>query len=426
MKSLFLATPCYAGMATASFVSSVLSITEACRLADVGVHVHLSANESLITRARNRAVHKFLLSDATHLLFFDADQGIDGQSIVEMLDLDLELVGAPVPMKSIDWDAVAVAARHHEPNIETAGPRLAINLIPGSETLELVKGCVEVSAVGTGCMLIRRDVIERMIEANPESMYVSDSPSDFGIPMHALFDTHIDRSNPLSPRYLSEDWLFCKRWRNMGNKVWLYLRPKVTHQGSYTFRGDVNRLFDPPEAHEWDDIPSLPDDNPQKRFHVERYEWAAKQIFGLKVANAPCGANYGNQILENGLNGRRITGYDRSAEAIDIGQKYGRCFQVSDMEDLSFSGYETLVCLEGLEHLKEPVRFLRNLAGSVQELVVSVPIIPTKHNNAHHLHDFGPDELPRILEALGWNVVRTQKQDEFVKEAVLMVYAVRP
>jgi 2-polyprenyl-3-methyl-5-hydroxy-6-metoxy-1,4-benzoquinol methylase len=425
-RHLLVATPCYGGMTTSTFASTLVGLSESCHAAGVGFTVRLSVNESLIPRARNRLVHRFLMSDCTHLLFFDADQGIDGNDIIEMMDLDLDIVGAPVPMKAINWEAVREAAIRHEPNIELSGPQFAFNLVNDGATMEVVDGCIEVRTVGTGCMLVKREVIERMIEAHPETMYVSDSSGDIGQPMHALFDTQIDHSNPLAPRYLSEDYTFCYRWRAMGGKVHLYLKPKVTHQGSYVFRGDVGRMFDPPPAHEWDDIPSLAENNPQREFHLFRYKWAAEHIFGLIVANAACGSGYGTPILAAGVPDRTVVGFDRSDDALAINAEkgYGHAIKC-DIEAQNFSGYDVLVSLETFEHLKDPVSWLKVLSPDVKELVLSVPIIPTKHNNEHHLADYTEGEILNVLKALGWKVVDKAKQAEFVPNAVLLVYAVR-
>jgi hypothetical protein len=426
LRHLFVAAPCYSGLCTATFANTLVGISEACREADISLTIRLSANESLITRARNALVHKFLLSDCTHLLFFDADQGINGRDVVQMMDLDLDLVGAPVPMKAINWEAVREAAVRHEPDIHLAGPQFAFNLLKDETEMEVINGCILVKTVGTGCMLIKREVIEKMIAAHPETMYVSDSCDTMGQPMHALFDAHIDHENPLAPRYLSEDYLFCYRWRAMGGRVHLFLRPKVVHHGSYVFKGDVTRVFDPPPAREWADIPNLPDEDPQKNFHLARYAWAAEHIFGLVVANAPCGSNYGTPMLEAGVPDRTVVGFDRSDEALAVNEEkgYGHAIK-GDIETNRFAGYDAVVCLEGFEHLKDPVSWLKVLSPDVTELVLSVPIIPTKHNNEHHLADYTEGEILNILKALGWKVVDKAKQAEFVKDAVLLVYAVR-
>ena len=58
--------------------------------------------------------------------------------------------------------------------------------------------------------------------------------------MYALFDTMID---PESRRYLSEDYMFCRLWQNMGGDVYLDPRTALNHVGHYTFRGNIRKLF---------------------------------------------------------------------------------------------------------------------------------------------------------------------------------------
>jgi hypothetical protein len=58
--------------------------------------------------------------------------------------------------------------------------------------------------------------------------------------MYALFDTMID---PVSRRYLSEDYTFCRLWQNMGGDVFLDPRTGLNHVGHYTFKGNIRKLF---------------------------------------------------------------------------------------------------------------------------------------------------------------------------------------
>src|SRR5262249_21777665 len=51
-----------------------------------------------------------------------------------------------------------------------------------------------------------------------------------------FFDCMVD---PDSGRYLSEDYAFCRRWRDMGGKVWVDLNCKLTHMGQHLFGGDL-------------------------------------------------------------------------------------------------------------------------------------------------------------------------------------------
>ena len=40
-------------------------------------------------------------------------------------------------------------------------------------------------------------------------------------------------------RYLSEDYAFCRRWIDIGGKVWVDLQCKLQHLGQHNFRGDL-------------------------------------------------------------------------------------------------------------------------------------------------------------------------------------------
>ena len=39
-------------------------------------------------------------------------------------------------------------------------------------------------------------------------------------------------------RYLSEDYAFCKRWRDIGGKIHVYLPVVTVHHGSYAYMYD--------------------------------------------------------------------------------------------------------------------------------------------------------------------------------------------
>ena len=91
-------------------------------------------------------------------------------------------------------------------------------------------------------MCIQRDVIQKMFDRHPEFKYVNDINVDMKFEpfMYALFDTMID---PESRRYLSEDYMFCRTWQNMGGTVYLDPRTALNHVGHYTFRGNIRKLF---------------------------------------------------------------------------------------------------------------------------------------------------------------------------------------
>ncbi len=73
MTHLFVALPCFGGLITAQCAESVRRLTHLLRDHEVAVTVEYLLHESLVQRARNTLVHTFMKSEATHLLFIDAD-----------------------------------------------------------------------------------------------------------------------------------------------------------------------------------------------------------------------------------------------------------------------------------------------------------------------------------------------------------------
>ena len=45
--------------------------------------------------------------------------------------------------------------------------------------------------------------------------------------------------DPDSRRYLSEDFAFCRLWRDIGGKVFVDLECKLNHLGQHMYRGDL-------------------------------------------------------------------------------------------------------------------------------------------------------------------------------------------
>lgn len=204
--------PCYGGMLTESTFMSYIKWANTCRQLGIEWTIETMTNESLISRARNTLVAKFLNNpDSTHIMFIDADIGWEPWHLLVMLNRDVDVIGGLYPMKSlpIKW---------------------VVNGFEGAE--EGPDGLQEVSKTGTGFMLVKRHVFEKL-NAHPA---VKPFANDIGLPkeldkhLRTYYDTAV-REN----RYYSEDWTFCENWRDLGGKVWVDKRVLLRHTGSYVF-----------------------------------------------------------------------------------------------------------------------------------------------------------------------------------------------
>ena len=234
---IFLATPCYGGMVTRRYFHSVLRALFHCKTSNIHTTVETLAGDSLISRARNTLVAKFLAhGSATHLLFVDADIGFEPAHLMGMLALGEDVVACTYPIKQIVWDEAAVARARAGELISTA-PLSYVGVPAAAGSRQRRGAFVTAEYAGTGFMLISRAAILRMVAAYPELHYASahvqlDVPAEY---LFALFDTAID---PVTRGYLSEDYTFCARWRSLGGEIWLDMQSGLTHVGAQEFVGD--------------------------------------------------------------------------------------------------------------------------------------------------------------------------------------------
>jgi len=247
---LFIATPMYGGMAFGLYMKSCLDLQ--MTMAQYGIEVKFSFlfNESLITRARNYLVDEFLRTDYTHMMFIDSDIHFGPKDILALLALDKDVIGGPYPKKSINWGNIAHAARNH-PDMDPGALQELVgeyvfNVVKGTQSFQ-VSEPLEVMEIGTGHMLIKRHVFEKMAAKYPNIRYKPDHVGQANIDgsryIHAYFDTVIDSKESItgggSERYLSEDYMFCQMWRKMGGKIHLCPWMKLQHIGSYAFSGNM-------------------------------------------------------------------------------------------------------------------------------------------------------------------------------------------
>lgn len=235
--TLFIASPTYGGQVATHFMASVLKFQELCVKNGVAVQFMFVMNESLITRGRNTLCHGFLQSNATHLLFLDADIGFHPDDILFMIKANVDVIGGAYPKKEINWGRVADLARQGMDTtvLSAAASNFVFNPVNPSDSYEVFKPN-EVMEVGTGLLLIKRHVLEKMKEAHPDDYYTADDNLLNQQKVFRFFDTFVDED---TKRYLSEDYYFSRRWRKMGGKVHLAPWTRTQHCGMYGFVGDI-------------------------------------------------------------------------------------------------------------------------------------------------------------------------------------------
>lgn len=240
MNKVFVATPMYGGMNAGFYTQSALTMSQVFSQHGIGLSFSYMFNESLITRARNALVHQFLKTDNTHLMFIDSDIRFFPEQIPKMLEVDKEIICGIYPKKEINWETVRRAIENGVPNenLKYHTGSFVVNLVGyAGEVTVPINEPVEIYNGGTGFMLIKREVFEKL--GDKVASYTNDVGDLSGTmqqneQIKEFFDTSIE---PETNRLLSEDYHFCREWRMMGGKVWAAPWVQLSHIGTYAFEG---------------------------------------------------------------------------------------------------------------------------------------------------------------------------------------------
>lgn len=170
------------------------SLAETCiRLTQVGIGVYHSINPGnpFLDLARNELVEKFLATDATDLLFIDADVGWDAQAVGRVLSYEQEIVGGLVPKR----DAKSEETFHQ-------------NALTGV----VRNGLFESFELPTAFMRIKRSAFAKL---KKPYFKIGANAKDFG-----------------------EDIYFCRRWCETGERVWIDSDITFSHRGGKAWKGN--------------------------------------------------------------------------------------------------------------------------------------------------------------------------------------------
>ena len=246
-KKLFVGLPMYGGMCYGSFMKTCLDLQGLCIQYGVDCKFSFLFNESLIQRARNYLADEFMRSDSTHFLFLDSDVSLQNPiDILAMLVMDKEICGSPYPKKSLNWSNIRKALELHpeisDSDLASLGGDIVFNAIPGTTQFN-VSEPVEVMELGTGVMMIKREVFEKYQKAYPNRWYKPDHANTQFFSgdreICSFFNVEID---PVSRRTISEDYLLCHECRAIGIKIWMCGWSICQHTGTYTFQGSLPKM----------------------------------------------------------------------------------------------------------------------------------------------------------------------------------------
>jgi len=260
---ILIATPCYGGVIQAGYMNSILGLWSLSAKLGFQITVETLENESVFTRARSYYVARMLENKQyTHILNIDADIIFDPESVVRLLEADKDVIAGCYPRKSINLERIIELAQDRtlsKEDIEAISQEYIVNITTpdySPKVCTVENGFMQVGHVGGGFILIKRQVLEKLALAHPELKFVGGirgyNPPGFEDHLYSLWEYMID---PVSKRYLSDDFAFCKRWYALGGEIWADLLCNLIHVGSHNFKGSYSKHLKYASSHELQPLP---------------------------------------------------------------------------------------------------------------------------------------------------------------------------
>lgn len=214
-NSVLIAIPCYGGQIQDTTSHALYKFAKHCP-EEIRHELLLISNESLISTGRSNIANMFVNdTDFDYLMCIDSDIGFEYRHIIQLMHHQQKFVTGAYSMKTLPPDYNFQV----HPNMEVTGNNL-----------------IRVSHIGTGFQLVHRSVFTDIalhfpeLKYNPETKHRKISEKNKNNSYH-YYQTIIDSN------IVPEDISFCRRYNEIGGKIWLDASIKLTHAGNHIFNG---------------------------------------------------------------------------------------------------------------------------------------------------------------------------------------------
>jgi len=205
MRKVLIGTPAHDGRVDVWYCNSLVNTIKMAPHFDCVISPIYMSYDSLIQRARNDLARLMIEEDFDDLIFMDSDQEWNPEWIFSLLNRPVDVIGGTVVKKSDK-------------------PMFNIKALPNGLKLD-PSGMMEVECVGTGFMRISRKAMKQVWDASPE--YTNE-----GRKCRMVFDVQL-----IDGELVSEDNVFCRKWRGLGGKVWIDPSMTCNHIGVKKYSG---------------------------------------------------------------------------------------------------------------------------------------------------------------------------------------------
>lgn len=215
MKKVMIAIPAYTGTIHLGTMRSLMTDLTTLSVRGDQWCIYDECGNALIADARALMVSQFLESECDTLVFIDSDVAWEKDALIKLIDHPVDMVAGIYPQRK---DPIDYCVRW-----DTSKKDLIADPITG---------LLEVLGVPAGFMKLSRAQLEKMTDHYSDTeFYVENAPNK---KVWALFaDYRIGKFK------MGEDYAFCRRWTDIGGKVWVDPEIKMGHVGNKTFVGHL-------------------------------------------------------------------------------------------------------------------------------------------------------------------------------------------
>jgi glycosyltransferase involved in cell wall biosynthesis len=213
MKKVYIACPSYTGKTDIETFHCLRQVTDGIRRMGWNVQFKFTVGNSLISHARDSFVADFLHSDCTDLVMIDDDIWWEDDAVLRLLSHGKDVVGGVYPLKQPD---IKFPVKRIEGERPDANGLLKVKMLPG------------------GFLSISRNCAETMTAHYKHLAYTDDRlPHKHNC---ALFLPELIEEDGQRSLW-GEDFMFCRRWRDMGGEVFADTLLRFKHIGRAAYEG---------------------------------------------------------------------------------------------------------------------------------------------------------------------------------------------
>jgi 2-polyprenyl-3-methyl-5-hydroxy-6-metoxy-1,4-benzoquinol methylase len=148
-------------------------------------------------------------------------------------------------------------------------------------------------------------------------------------------------------------------------------------------------------------------DQKRRKFHLDRYQFAAQRVTGKRVLDCACGTGYGTRIMREAGGASAVVGVDIERKAIEYANKNHRVDSTSficssgDGLALPNASVDVVTSFETIEHVPDDVVLVEEFYRVLKPqgvLIISTPNQWPLADTPYHIREYDRESFIQVLD----------------------------